>query len=50
MHLDNGETSYSVDDHDFPYLWSNKKIADTRTVTLPEEMAGGVYNILVGLS
>ena len=50
MHLDNGQTSYSVDDHDFLFISSNSSLSDLRTITVPQGIAEGTYDILVGLS
>jgi len=50
MHLDNGQASYSVDDHDFLFISSNSSLSDLRTITVPQGIAEGTYDILVGLS
>jgi hypothetical protein len=47
MHLDNGVTSFSVDDHWINTSnWSGNAV-DTRTVNIPSSMPAGKYDILV---
>lgn len=50
MHLDNGVTFYSVDDHWINTTNWSGNATDTRTITIPASIPPGKYDILVGLS
>ena len=50
MHLDNGTSFVSVDDHTVSSATWSGSAADARTITIPATLAAGTYDIRVGLS
>jgi hypothetical protein len=51
MHLDNGGSFWSVDDHSVDTTsWNTGTVTDQRSITIPADMPSGTYSILTGLS